>query len=76
MGALNANMFATAKLCVAAAHRKYFPAALANMHCTSAKDEEDYLDRRLRIIPTPVRSPLLAFAEATRELRWDKAVPM
>jgi solute carrier family 7 (L-type amino acid transporter), member 6 len=30
MGALNANVFATAKLCVSASHRNYFPPVLAN----------------------------------------------
>ncbi|KAI0129942.1 large neutral amino acids transporter small subunit 1 [Xylariales sp. AK1849] len=38
-GALNANLFATSKLCVAASHRGYFPAILANLHCNNAHDE-------------------------------------
>jgi L-type amino acid transporter 6 len=76
MGALNANVFATAKLCVSASRRSYFPPALANLHCASAKDEPGYLEHSLRGLPAPVRVVVVAFADATRQLRWGKAVPM
>ncbi|KAL1852861.1 hypothetical protein Daus18300_012025 [Diaporthe australafricana] len=80
LGALNANVFATARLCVAAAHRGYFPAVLANMHCRSEADEADYLEEALAGLKRPVLSVLKTgvtwFAEATRELRWRRGVPV
>ncbi|KAK3944197.1 large neutral amino acids transporter small subunit 1 [Diplogelasinospora grovesii] len=76
MGALNANVFATAKLCVAAAQRTYFPAILANLHVPFAGDEALYLDRKLRFLPAPVRGAVVGFANMTRELRWRRAVPI
>ncbi|KAI3392901.1 hypothetical protein diail_4988 [Diaporthe ilicicola] len=80
LGALNANVFATAKLCVAAAHRGYFPAVLANLHCRSEADEGEYLEAALVGVNRPVFSVLKTsvtwFAEATRELRWRRGVPV
>ena len=76
MGALNANVFATAKLCVVASRRAYFPAVLANLHCESAKDEPEYLADRLRSWPSPARGLVMLFARATSQLRWQNSVPM
>ncbi|KAI1308785.1 amino acid/polyamine transporter I [Xylaria venustula] len=73
MGAINANMFATAKLCVAASQRAYFPPMLANLHCCAAQDEEPYFRRQLA---WPFRPPVLAFARLTRRLRWEHSVPV
>ncbi|KAI0967517.1 amino acid/polyamine transporter I [Xylaria arbuscula] len=73
MGAVNANMFATAKLCVAASQRAYFPPMLANLHCCAARDEEPYFRRQLA---WPFRPPVLAFARLTRRLRWEHSVPV
>ncbi|KAH8652364.1 large neutral amino acids transporter small subunit 1 [Xylariales sp. PMI_506] len=73
MGALNANLFATAKLCVAAAHRRYFPAVLANLHCSSAHDEAEYLEQT---IPWLFRLPIALLARLTRKLRWQQSVPI
>ncbi|SPN97249.1 uncharacterized protein DNG_00763 [Cephalotrichum gorgonifer] len=42
MGALNANIFSTAKIAVTASEVGYFPAILANLHCKSAKDESAF----------------------------------
>lgn len=80
LGALNANVFATSRLCVAAAHRGYFPAVLANLHCMSEADEAEYLEEALVGLKRPVFSFLKFgvtwFAEATRELRWRRGVPV
>jgi hypothetical protein len=76
MGALNANVFATAKLCVAASRRNYFPPVLANLHCASAKDEADYLERRLRILPAVMRKFIVGLADSTTGLRWQRSVPV
>ncbi|KAI1352548.1 amino acid/polyamine transporter I [Xylaria sp. FL0043] len=73
IGAVNTNMFATAKLCVAASQRAYFPPVLANLHCCSAHDEEHYFHRRLA---WPFRPPVLVFARLTRSLRWERSVPV
>ncbi|KKY37701.1 putative amino acid [Diaporthe ampelina] len=80
LGALNANVFVTSRLCVAAAHRGYFPVVLANLHCRSEADEADYLEEALVGLRRPVFSVLKIgvtwFAEATRELRWRRGVPV
>ncbi|KAI3335075.1 amino acid permease-domain-containing protein [Ustulina deusta] len=73
MGAVNANMFAVAKLCVAASERAYFPPILANLHCCTARDEEAYFRRALA---WPFRPPVLAFVRLTRRLRWEHSVPI
>ncbi|KAI3325069.1 amino acid/polyamine transporter I [Xylariaceae sp. AK1471] len=73
MGAANANMFAVAKLGVAASQRAYFPLILANLHCSAARDEAAYLRRAL---PWPFRLPVLVFARLTRRLRWEHSVPI
>ncbi len=76
MGALNANIFATAKLSVMASRRTYFPAVLANLHCSSAKDEPEYLESSLRMLPRPLRSAAILFASSTKQLRWQRSVPV
>lgn len=76
MGALNANVFSTARLCVAASHRSYFPRDLANLHCLSEKDEAEYLDRKLRVLPSLARTGVIKFAMWTEDLRWQRTVPM
>lgn len=73
MGALNANLFATSKLCVAASHRNFFPSVLANLHCNTAHDEAAYLEQSL---PLVVRLPVLLLARMTRNLRWQRSVPI
>ena len=76
LGALNANVFATGRLCVAASQQDYAPRVLANRHCTSR--EGDALATRKAVSPLPVfcaRGALL-FAKTTETLRWDKGVPM
>lgn len=72
LGSLNANIFATSKLCVQASLRTYFPRALANQHCASARDEADYLDETLPFC----RGGVVLLAKLTQDLRWNQAVPM
>lgn len=72
LGSLNANVFATSKLCVAASHRAYFPRALANQHCSSAQDEADYLNDMLPFW----RGGGVWLAKLTEDLRWNQCVPM
>jgi solute carrier family 7 (L-type amino acid transporter), member 6 len=76
MGALNANVFATAKLVVTASQRRYFPAILSNLHATSVKDEAESLDRSLAAWPPVLKYPLTRFVHSTRQLRWQLSVPM
>ncbi|KAI1152525.1 amino acid/polyamine transporter I [Nemania diffusa] len=73
MGAVNANMFGVVKLCVAAAQRAYFPLAMANMHCYTARDEASYFRRT---IVWPFRLPVLFLAKLTFSLRWEHSVPV
>lgn len=72
LGALNANIFATSKLCVAASHRAYFPRMVANLHCASAREEAHYLDETLPFF----KGGAIWLAEVTQDLRWNNAVPM
>lgn len=76
MGALNANTFATAKLAVTASEVGYFPAALANLHAETAKDEPGYLEGALAWAPRPVGWAVRLFARRTTGLRWRENVPM
>jgi solute carrier family 7 (L-type amino acid transporter), member 6 len=73
-------VFATSRLCVAAAHRGYLPLVPANLHCSSEGDEANYLKEALVGLKRPVFSFLKIgvtwFAEATGELRWRKGVPV
>ncbi|KAJ4396507.1 hypothetical protein N0V93_000726 [Gnomoniopsis smithogilvyi] len=72
LGSLNANVFATSKLCVAASHRSYFPRALANQHCSSAQDEADYLNDVLPFC----RGGGIWLARLSENLRWNQDVPI
>ncbi|KAJ2989752.1 hypothetical protein NUW58_g2474 [Xylaria curta] len=73
MGAVNANMFGAARLCVAAAQRAYLPLVLANLHCRTARDEASYFRRTL---PWQFRLPVMVLARLTRRLRWEHSVPV
>ncbi|KAI0532657.1 amino acid/polyamine transporter I [Xylaria digitata] len=73
MGAVNANMFAVAKLCVAASRRAYFPQVLANLHCRTAQDEAPYFRRALA---WPFRLPVLVLVRLTRRPRWEHSAPV
>ncbi|KAJ2897479.1 large neutral amino acids transporter small subunit 1 [Zalerion maritima] len=76
MGALNSNIFATAKICVKASHRAYFPKIIANFHCATPRDEVDYINETLWMLPKTLRWPFIRASEATRKLRWHKSVPL
>ncbi|CAN8105770.1 unnamed protein product [Discula destructiva] len=72
LGALNANVFATSKLCVAASHQDYFPRIIANLHCRSALDEANYLRETMPLF----KRGGIWLANVTKDLRWNKAVPI
>jgi L-type amino acid transporter 6 len=76
MGALNANVFATARLCVAASKRLYFPGILANMHLRQGEDESEYYETKLQGSPAVIRKTISSFARSTTGLRIDKGVPV
>jgi len=76
LGALNSNVFALAKICVAASQRGYLPRILANLHCASAKEEAGYLGRLLSALPAALRGGVVAFSDWTQRLRWQGSVPM
>lgn len=76
LGSLNANLFATASLSVAASQRGYFPKVLGNIHCSSQVDEErlnDALRQRLGIY---ISYPIVKFSRLTARNRWEKNVPV
>ena len=76
MGSLNANVFATARLCVAASKRMYFPAILANMHLQPGEVESDYYERKLSGTASTVTRVVVKFASATANLRLVEEVPV
>lgn len=76
MGALNSNVFATAKLVVVASQRGYFPAILANLHCSHEKDEAVCVDEYLSSTPRLVRGPIKGFLSWTQNRRWRRNVPL
>ncbi|TDZ34585.1 Y+L amino acid transporter 2 [Colletotrichum spinosum] len=76
MGALNSNVFATAKLVVVASQRGYFPAVLANLHCSNEKDEAGYIEEQLSGMPRLFRRPIEVFVSWTQHRRWRRNVPL
>ncbi|KAF6841688.1 large neutral amino acids transporter small subunit 1 [Colletotrichum plurivorum] len=76
MGALNSNVFATAKLVVVASQRGYFPAVLANLHCSHEKDEAGYVHERLSAWPRLASGPIRGLLSWTQRRRWQGNVPI
>lgn len=76
MGTLNANVFATGRLCMAAAQRGYSPAPLANLHVDIHGNEDDYHQRVLRKVPAPISRLVLWLARRTSTLRLKQEVPL
>lgn len=76
MGALNANVFATGRLCAAASRRGYFPAVLANLHLDNDGQEDKYYQSVFQWCPEIFKAPMMWFARHTSHLRLHKEVPM
>lgn len=76
MGALNANVFATGRLVVAASRRHYLPRILANMHFAAGSSESAYYRTMLAYLPARLLVLVIGFAERTSSLRLEREVPM
>ena len=76
LGSLNANVFATGRLCVAASKNRYFPKILGNGHCSARREDSPSTRKALQSFPGFAVSGMLWFAERTETLRWDKQVPV
>ena len=76
MGSLNANVFATARLCVAASQRGYFPKVLSNSHFLDEETELEYYHESLPNDPFRIKHMIVRFARATTTLRLQKKVPV
>lgn len=76
LGALNANVFASGRLIVAASKNKYFPKIFGNDHCSGREEEPFFTRKALQNIPSLLSAGILWFAKRTETLRWDKEVPM
>jgi amino acid transporter len=76
LGALNAHAFATARLCVAAGQRQYFPSILANQHFQLDVPESEYYAEKLQRLPPALQHLILRFASMTVELRCVMEIPM
>ena len=76
LGSLNASVFASGRLMVAASKDHYFPKILGNGHCPTKEDDSASTRQMLRGFPTPIASSIIWIAARTEHLRWDKMVPM
>jgi solute carrier family 7 (L-type amino acid transporter), member 6 len=76
MGALNANVFATARLCVAAGEGSCFPGMLANVRVRRGEEEPECYEGKLEGSPAIIRKAALSFAGLTNTLRIKKGVPV
>ena len=76
LGALNANVFATATLCVAASHRGYLPPVFANLHCPNPAEETAQVKNCLGALPIFLSKPATLFSSRTARKRWSEKVPM
>ena len=76
LGSLNASVFASGRLMVAASKDHYFPKILGNGHCPTKEDDSVSTRKLLRGFPTPVASSIIWLAARTERLRWDKMVPL
>ncbi len=76
LGSLNASVFASGRLMVAASKDHYIPKILGNGHCPTKEDDSASTRKLLRGFPTPVASSIIWLAARTEHLRWDKMVPM
>lgn len=76
LGSLNANVFATGRLCVAASKNRYFPKMLGNGHCAAREEDLSSTRKALQSFPGFAASGMLWFAGKTETLRWDKQVPV
>jgi L-asparagine transporter-like permease len=76
LGSLNATIFATGALFVAASNQGYFPKAFANKHCDSADVEAPLFRARFSVLPNWCQRPALYFIRATSTSRWEKRVPV
>lgn len=76
MGALNSNVFATGRLCVAASKRNYLPRIFGDPICTTKEEEPVHYAKVLQGYPTALVSVLLRIRTLTEDMRWDKKVPV
>ena len=73
---MNANVFATGRLCAAASKRRYLPAVLGNLHYDRATREADYYHESLQRFPSMIVKAAVMFADWTAHLRLVHEVPM
>lgn len=76
IGSLNASVFTNGRHYAAASLRGYLPAIFSNGHVEDAEDEKYHHDRVLKSYPAFVKRPLLALANATSDVRFEKDVPV
>ena len=76
LGALNANVFTSGRLIVAASKNHYFPKIFGNDHCSAREEEPSFMRKVLQRFPALVSAGILWFAKRTETLRWEKKVPM
>ena len=76
LGSLNASVFTSGRLVVAASKDHYVPKILGNGHCPTKEDDSASTRKLLRGFPTPVVSGTIWLAAKTEHLRWDERVPM
>ena len=76
LGAVNVNIFASARLCVVASERQYFPAIFSNLHVREGSSEMLYYREKLQRYPWWISYAVSKFALLTSELRLKQSVPV
>ena len=76
LGALNANVFATGRLIVAASMNHYLPRLFSNTHCLAREEEISFTRNAVKHLPYLFSTIILWFVRRTQSLRWDTHVPM
>jgi len=76
MGTMNANVYATAVLCVAATQRHYLPQSFISLYYVEGVDELQYWKRALPPNLGFLRGFALVIAKKLSYLRLERNVPM
>ena len=76
LGAINTNIFASAKLCVTASNRGYFPTILSDTHSVSEGYELSHTQSTIKRYPLWLQSTVSTLERMISTLRLNNEAPM
>ncbi len=76
LGSINANVFATGRVCAAASKRYYFPKLFGDPVCDSREEESRHYREMLKGYPRMLISVWIWIIEFTASSRWERHVPV